>query len=46
MRAIVDAKVFSQALNKVTKVLKQSAIPILEGVLVQKLFSIYSRANG
>lgn len=35
MRAIVDAKVFSQALNKVTKVLKQSAIPILEGVLVQ-----------
>lgn len=35
MRAIVDAKEFSQALNKVNKVLKQSAIPILEGVLVQ-----------
>lgn len=34
MRATVDAKEFSQALNKVTKVLKQSPIPELEGVLV------------
>ena len=35
MRAIVDAKEFAQALGKVTKVLKQSALPIMEGVLVQ-----------
>ena len=35
MRAIVDAKEFSQALDKVTKVLKRSAVPVLEGVLVQ-----------
>lgn len=35
MRAIVDAKEFSQALNQVTKVLKQSVIPELEGVLVK-----------
>lgn len=35
MRATVDAKAFSQALNQVTKVLKQSAIPVMEGVLVQ-----------
>lgn len=35
MRAIVDAKEFFQALNQVSKVLKQAAVPILEGVLVQ-----------
>lgn len=35
MRAIVDAKEFAQALSKVTKVLKRSAVPVLEGVLVQ-----------
>lgn len=35
MRAIVDAKQFSQALNKVIKVVKRSPIPVLEGVLVQ-----------
>lgn len=34
MRATVDAKEFAQALNKVTKVIKQSTIPVLEGVLV------------
>ena len=35
MRAIVDATEFSQALNKVIKVVKRSQIPVLEGVLVQ-----------
>ena len=35
MRATVDAKEFSQALNKVIKVVKRSQIPVLEGVLVQ-----------
>jgi DNA polymerase III sliding clamp (beta) subunit (PCNA family) len=35
MKAIVDAKEFAQALNKVTKVIKQAAVPVLEGVLVQ-----------
>ena len=35
MRATVDAKEFSKALNQVIKVLKQSGIPVLEGVLVQ-----------
>lgn len=35
MRAIVDAKEFSQALDKVSKVIKRSAIPVLGGVLVQ-----------
>jgi len=35
MRAVVDAKGFAQALSQVVKVLKQSAIPVLEGVLVQ-----------
>ena len=34
MRATVDAKEFSQALNKVIKVIKQASIPELEGVLV------------
>ena len=34
MRAIVDAKEFSQALNKVIKVIKPASIPELEGVLV------------
>jgi len=35
MRATVDAKEFSQAMNKVIKVIKRSEIPILEGVLVR-----------
>ena len=35
MRAIVNAKEFAQALNKVIKVVKRSQIPVLEGVLVQ-----------
>lgn len=35
MRAIVDAKEFSQALDRVSKVIKRSSIPILEGVKVQ-----------
>ncbi len=35
MRAIVDAKEFAQALSSVTKVIKQSALPVMEGVLVQ-----------
>lgn len=35
MSAIVDAKEFSQALNKVIKVIKRSPLPVLEGVLVQ-----------
>lgn len=35
MRAVVDAKEFSQALNKVIKVVKPSSIPVMEGVLVQ-----------
>lgn len=35
MVASVDAKLFSQALNKVIKVIKKSQIPVLEGVLVQ-----------
>lgn len=35
MRATVDAKEFSQALNQVIKVIKQSSVPELEGVLVQ-----------
>ena len=35
MKAIVDAKEFSQALNRVIKVIKKSTIPALEGVLVQ-----------
>ena len=35
MRAIVDAKELSQALNKVSKILKQSAVPVLEGVSVR-----------
>ena len=35
MRAAVDAKEFFQALNQVSKVLKQSVVPVLEGVLVQ-----------
>ena len=34
MRATVDAKEFSQALNKVIKVIKPASIPELEGVLV------------
>ena len=34
MKATVDAKEFSQALNKVIKVIKQASIPELEGVLV------------
>ena len=35
MRAIVDAKAFSEALSNVGKVLQKSAIPVLEGVLVR-----------
>jgi DNA polymerase III sliding clamp (beta) subunit (PCNA family) len=35
MRAFVDAQEFSKAMNKVIKVVKKSAIPVLEGVLVQ-----------
>ena len=35
MKATVDATEFSQALNKVIKVVKRSQIPVLEGVLVQ-----------
>ena len=35
MSAIVDAKLFSQALSKVIKVVKRSPVPVLEGVLVQ-----------
>lgn len=35
MRAIVDAKTFSEALGSVCKVLQKSTIPILEGVLVR-----------
>lgn len=35
MRAIVDAKAFSEALGSVCKVLQKSTIPILEGVLVR-----------
>jgi DNA polymerase III sliding clamp (beta) subunit (PCNA family) len=35
MRATVDAKEFSQTLNKVIKVIKRSRVPILEGALVQ-----------
>lgn len=35
MRATVDSKEFAQALSKVSKVLKRSAVPVLEGVLVQ-----------
>ena len=35
MKASADAKDFTQALNKVIKVLKQSPIPEMEGVLVQ-----------
>ncbi|USF25257.1 hypothetical protein N510_000168 [Firmicutes bacterium ASF500] len=35
MRAFVDAREFSKAMNKVIKVVKKSAIPVLEGVLVQ-----------
>ena len=35
MRATVDAKDFSKALSSVTKVPKRSAMPVMEGVLVQ-----------
>ena len=35
MRATVDAKKFTQALSQVTKAIKQSALPVMEGVLVQ-----------
>lgn len=35
MKAMVNAAEFFQALNKVSKVLKKSAVPVLEGVLVQ-----------
>lgn len=35
MRAIVDAKAFSEALNHVGKVPRQSTIPVLAGVLVR-----------
>lgn len=35
MRVIVDAKTFSEALNHVGKVPRQSTIPVLAGVLVQ-----------
>lgn len=35
MRAIVDARAFSEALNHVGKVPRQSTIPVLAGVLVQ-----------
>ncbi len=35
MRAIVDAKAFSEVLGNVGKVIQKSAIPVLEGVLVR-----------
>lgn len=35
MRATVDAKKFTQALSQVTKAIKQSALPVMEGVLVR-----------
>lgn len=35
MRAIVDAKAFSEALSNVGKVLQKSTVPVLEGVLVR-----------
>lgn len=35
MRAMVDAKEFSQALDKVSRAAKRAAVPVLEGVLVQ-----------
>ena len=34
MKSIVDAKEFAQALNRVNSVLRKSAIPMLESVLV------------
>ena len=34
-RAIVDAKAFAEAMNKVSKLLKKSAIPILEEIAVR-----------
>lgn len=35
MRALVDARAFSEALSKVSKVLVKSMIPVLEGLLIQ-----------
>ncbi len=35
MRAYVDVKAFSEALNNVSRVLQRSRIPVLEGLLVQ-----------
>ena len=35
MRAVVDAKEFSQALDKISKVLRKSCIPVLGEALVQ-----------
>lgn len=35
MRAFMDAKTFSDALGKVSKALKKSTVPVLEGVLVR-----------
>lgn len=35
MRAMVDAKAFSEALNHVSKVIRKSSIPVLEGVLIR-----------
>ncbi|WP_300605140.1 hypothetical protein [uncultured Oscillibacter sp.] len=35
MRAILDAKAFSEALSNVSKVIQKSAFPVLEGVLVR-----------
>lgn len=35
MKAVVDAKAFSEALNQVSKVPKRSTIPVLEGLLVR-----------
>lgn len=35
MRATVDAKEFSQALDKVSRAAKRAAVPVLEGVLVR-----------
>ena len=35
MRAMVDSKEFSQALDKVSRAAKRAAVPVLEGVLVR-----------
>lgn len=35
MKAVVDAKIFSETLNKVSKLIKTSSFPVMEGILVQ-----------